>query len=54
MTEMEREGAKHGTFNMAKEDGIEACKAYRAALEAEGKITWLKHFAGDNFTVKHN
>lgn len=54
MTEMEREGAKRGTFNMAKEDGIEACRAHRAALEADGKNTWLEHFTGDLFTVKHN
>lgn len=54
MTKMEIEGIKNGAFNMAKEEGIEACRAYRATLEAEGKRTWLEHFTGDIFTVKHN
>lgn len=54
MTKMEREGAQRGAFNMAKEDGIAACRAYRAALEAQGFTTWLAHFSGDIFIVKHN
>lgn len=54
MTKMEREGAQRGAFNMSKEDGIAACEAYRAALEAQGFKTWLEHFTGDIFIVKKN
>ena len=52
MTKMEIEGAKNGCFNMAKEDGIEACRRYRAELEANGYRTELRHFSGDLFIVK--
>lgn len=54
MTEMEKEGAKHGCFNMEKEDGIAACREYRAQLEAQGHETWLSYFTGNLFIVKHN
>jgi len=53
MTEMERQGAKNGCFNMAKDEGIEACREYRANLKAQGFKTWLEHFTGDLFIVRH-
>lgn len=54
MTEMERAGAERGCFNMAKEDGIAACREYRAQLEAQGFKTQLEYFTGDLYIVKHN
>lgn len=52
MTTMEREGMKNGIFNMAKDEGIEACRKYRADLEAQGYRTWLEHFTNDLFKVR--
>ena len=52
MTEMEKEGAKNGCFNMAKDEGITACREYRARLEAQGFRTSLKYFTGDLWIVK--
>ena len=49
MTKMEKDGATRGCFNMAKEDGIAACREYRAQLEAQGIKTSLKYFTGDLF-----
>ncbi len=49
---MELEGMDHGAFNMAKDEGIEACRAYRARLEAQGMITWLQYMTGDIFIVR--
>lgn len=51
MTEMEKEGAKNGCFNMAKDEGIAACREYRARLEAQGYDTWLEYRWGDIFAV---
>lgn len=53
MTKMELEGMKNGCFNMAKDDGVAACRAYRAALREQGNITWLEHFAGDLYIVRY-
>ena len=53
MTSMEIEGAKHGAFSMDKEEGREACREYRAKLEAQGKRTWLDHFAADIYIVRY-
>lgn len=53
MTEMEKNGAKRGCFNMAKEDGIAACRGYRAQLEAQGLKTWLSYFTGDLYIVEY-
>lgn len=52
ITKMEQEGMKNGAFPMDKEEGIKACREYRAALEAEGKKTWLEHFAAGIYIVK--
>ena len=52
MTKMEIEGMKNGCFNMAKDEGIRACREYRESLEALGYKTWLEHFTGDLFGVK--
>ncbi len=52
MTEMEKQGAQNGCFNMAKDEGIEACREYRARLEAQGFRTYLEYFTGDLFIVK--
>ena len=49
---MELEGMDHVAFNMAKDEGIEACRAYRARLEAQGMITWLQYMTGDIFIVR--
>ena len=54
MTKMEKDGATRGCFNMAKEDGIAACREYRAKLEAQGLRTRLEYFTGDLYIVKHN
>lgn len=51
LTKMELEGMKNGAFPMEKEAGIEACRAYRAALEAQGIKTELQHLAGSIFCV---
>ena len=48
----ELEGMKNGAFPMDKDYGIEACRSYRASLEAQGYKTWLEHFAGGIFVVK--
>ena len=34
---------KNGNFPMDKDAGVEACMAYREALEAKGYKTTLKH-----------
>ena len=52
MTEMEKQGAQNGCFNMAKDEGIEACRKYRSRLEAQGLRTYLEYFTGDIFIVK--
>ena len=52
MTKMEIEGMKNGCFNMAKDEGIRACREYRAHLESFGYKTWLEHLFGDLFSVK--
>lgn len=52
MTKMEIEGMKNGCFPMDKTEGIEACKKYRADLEAAGYRTWLEWFASDLFIVR--
>lgn len=52
MTEMEREGAKNGCFNMAKDEGIAACREYRKALEAQGFSTKMVYFTGDLWIVR--
>lgn len=54
MTQMEREGAKNGCFNMAKEDGVNSCREYRKELEANGYRTWLTYFTGDLFKVEYS
>ena len=53
MTEMEKAGAERGCFPMSKEDGIAACREYRARLEAQGFRTWLKYFSGDLYIVEY-
>ena len=52
MSTMEYEGMKNGCFNMAKEDGISACRAYRTNLEKQGYVTSLVWFANDLFIVE--
>lgn len=52
ITKMELEGMKNGAFPMDKPEGIAACREYRKALEAEGKTTWLEHFANGIFLVR--
>lgn len=52
MTTMEIAGMKNGIFNMAKDESINACREYRANLEAQGYKTWLEYFANDLFKVK--
>lgn len=53
MTAFEIEGAKNGCFNMAKDEGIEACREYRKKLEEQGYKTYLDYFTGDLFTVRY-
>lgn len=43
LSKMELEGMKNGTFPMDKEEGIEACRKYREALEAKGVKTYLEY-----------
>lgn len=52
MTKMELQGSENGCFPMDKDTGIEACRKYRADLEAKGYRTWLEWFAGDLFIVR--
>lgn len=52
LTKMEIEGMKHGAFPMDKLEGIQACREYRMKLEAEGKETWLEHFANGIYIAK--
>jgi hypothetical protein len=52
ITKMEQEGMKKGAFPMDKDEGIKSCREYRAALEAEGKKTWLEYFAGNIYIVR--
>lgn len=53
LSEMERDGMKRGCFPMDKDEGIAACRQYRANLEAQGYTTWLSYLAGDLFKVKY-
>lgn len=53
LSKMELEGMKNGCFPMDKDAGIEACKKYREALEAQGYRTWLKWFTGSLYTVEY-
>lgn len=52
LTDFEREGMNHGTFPMDKDEGVAACKEYRAKLEAQGINTQMVHFGGGMFTVR--
>ena len=52
ISKMEQEGMKNGAFPMDKDEGIKACREYRAALEADGKTTWLEHFANGIYLVR--
>ena len=52
MTRMEIEGAKNGCFNMAKAEGVQACKEYRGHLKEQGVKTYLEHFVDDLFIVR--
>lgn len=52
LTPFELEGMAHGCFNMAKDEGIQACREYREDLERQGYKTKLVHFAGDLFRVE--
>ena len=52
LTEMEIEAMKHAVFNMAKEDGIKACRQYRESLKSnEGFKTELRYETGDLWSV---
>ena len=52
LTKLELQGMEHGTFPMDKDAGIEACKAYRKALEEKGFKTYLKHCQNGLFHVE--
>ena len=52
LTAFELEGMVYGCFNMAKDEGIQACKEYREELEKQGYKTKLSYFSGDLFYVE--
>lgn len=51
MSKMELEGIKRGIFPMDKNEGIEACREYRARLHAQGYRTYLEYLWNGLFKV---
>lgn len=51
MSKMELEGMKRGIFPMDKDEGIEACREYRAKLHAQGYKTYLEYLWNGLFKV---
>lgn len=52
LTKFELEGMAHGAFPMDKDEGVAACRAYRAGLEAQGLRTYLDWLFGGIYVVK--